>query len=114
MQIEIKKLLKKKIKDEFVSVRVLIEKRIREINKRLDELGLESGSYQTLITQFTGEEKEQFEQDIRWLQRKISDLEKRLPDEEERIKRKYTMNSFMSFPIGLLYLIPESEVKGRM
>jgi hypothetical protein len=111
IQQEIKKILKQRIKDDSVSVKELIQKRIKEINKRLNELGLESGSYQTLITHFTGEERDQFEQDNRWLQLKISDLEKRIPDEEERIKHRYTMSSFMSFPIGVLYLIRESEVR---
>ena len=112
MHEELKQLLKIKRVEEIKKIKELIQNRTKEIKKRLGEIGFDSKTYQTRLTYFTGEEKEQLDQDIRWLQNKLADLEKSQSKEEERIEQRYSLSSFMAFPIGVLYLIPESEVKG--
>lgn len=62
------------------------------------------------------EEKEQFEEDINWLEKKLEDLKGRLESEPEKVKKKYALKSVRVFPMGLLYLIPDtmlSEEGGR-
>ena len=120
---KIKEKLKNIAKEESKNIRNLIKERIKEIEKRLEVVEEERKRLyrQTSLGEFgviglDEEEKEQFEEDINWLEKKLEDLKGRLESEPEKVKKKYALKSVRVFPMGLLYLIPDtmlSEEGGR-
>ena len=105
---QIKEFLKEFVKKEIVTVKSLIQDRIKEINARISQVT----DSQTRITDFTEEENQQLEEDLRWLRKKKIELTERLRTEPEWIKTKFDLSKEIRiFPLGILYLLPENLLK---
>ena len=61
---------------------------------------------------FDLDEYAQYQEDVAWLERKLAHLRERLEIEPERIKQRYSLRSVRVFPLGLLYLLPQSLTRG--
>jgi gas vesicle protein len=106
--VRIKGKLKDLVKSETATVKSLISDRINEIEARISRVT----SLQTKITDFTIEESQQLEEDLRWLRKRKSELEEQLYSEPERIKAKLELSrDIRIFPLGVLYLLPENILK---
>ena len=106
--LRIKEILKDYVKKETDTVTSLIKDRIKEIAARISQ----ANESQTKITHFTDEEKQQFNEDIKWLGKRKTDLEEQLHTEPERIKTKFELTKEIRiFPLGVLYLLPENILK---
>lgn len=87
---------------------MLISDQINEIEARISRVT----SFQTKITDFTIEESQQLEEDLRGLRKRKSELEEQLYSEPERIKAKLELSrDIRIFPLGVLYLLPENILK---
>lgn len=104
--------LKEKAESESQKIYDLMLERMNEINERKQMIEREKNRVQKTLFDFTDEEKEQWNEDIRWLDIKYKDIEMKIKEEPEKIKRRYDLKSFDIFPIGTLYVIPES-ILGR-
>lgn len=98
-------LLQKKAGEETKAIDALMRDRIKELEKRLAEREKEAAGYQLPLF---GDEAEQFEEDTDWLQRKREHLLTERAAEPERIKQRYALRGVRVFPLGVLYLLPES------
>jgi hypothetical protein len=106
---QLKTLLDAQIKNETGGVRGLMRERIREIEQRLVLLKQQPDSPQLAL--FELDEYAQYQEDVAWLERKLSHLRERLEVEPERIKQRYSLRSVRIFPLGLLYLLPQSLIR---
>ena len=98
-------LLQKKASEETKAIDALMRDRIKELEKRLAEREKEAAGYQLSLF---GDEAEQFEEDTDWLQRKREHLLTERAAEPERIKQRYALRGVRVFPLGVLYLLPET------
>jgi len=106
----IKKLLSEKARKEAKAIKILMKERIKEIQKRLSDVS-ESMKGKTLKDfGLEIDEQEQWKEDIRWLERKLEDLKKKIDSEPQRVKRKYRAKSVRVFPLGILYLLPNKLI----
>lgn len=101
--------LQEKGKNEAKLVKAMIEERIREIDKRLKDA---SRDYGNLIPLFSPDEMNQYTEDQRWLERRKEELAASKGDEVARAASRYAVNDARLFPLALLYLLPESLVRG--
>ncbi|MEQ8191818.1 MAG: DISARM system SNF2-like helicase DrmD, partial [Candidatus Eremiobacterota bacterium] len=104
---KIKDIIKEKEKEEIKQVNKLIRERIKEITVRLEDVK-EPKAYQ--LTFFNEEEKEQYDEDIRWLKRRKEQLERDMEEEPKTIKKRYSIKSFRIFPLGIFYIIPDNLI----
>ena len=56
------------------------------------------------------EEEEQFDDDIRWLQRRKDELKIQFKERPNQIKAQYQIKGTHIYPLGLLYIIPQNLV----
>jgi len=104
---EIQKVLTEKAKSEEQHVRELMQERLNEIEIRKKKLELQKGPIQMKLLDFTDEENEQWEDDIRRMEVKFNELQKNMEQEPERVKERYTLKNFEIYPLATLYVIPE-------
>jgi len=98
-------LLQKKASEETKAIDTLLRDRVKELEKRLAEREKEAAGYQLSLF---GDEAEQFEEDTDWLMRKREHLLAERAAEPERIKQRYALRGVRVFPLGVLYLLPET------
>jgi SNF2 family DNA or RNA helicase len=110
--------LRDKAQKESAAIKALMEERIKEIKKRLEGAEEEKQRLfrQASLVEFgvagpEMEEIQQFDEDIDWLQKKLEDLKGRLESEPKKVEEKYALKSVRVFPMGLLYLIPDSMLE---
>ncbi len=60
---------------------------------------------------FDFEEEQQFDEDMKWLDRRLDQLATEKKDRPDQIKKQYIVKHIQTYSIGLLYLIPETLVK---
>ena len=65
---------------------------------------------QTKLTDFDKDEREQYQDDIKWLEKKFDQHKKDLELEPKRALEKYEISSIRIFPLGLAYLLPEDHL----
>ena len=104
---EIEKVLIEKAKSEEQHVRELMEERLNEIEMRRKKLELQKGPIQTKLLDFTEEENEQWEEDIRRMEVKFKELQKSMEQEPAKVKERYTLKNFDIYPLATLYVIPD-------
>lgn len=102
------KVLKERAAKETKDISSLIQQRIKELDKRIEEAEAAPPDQMKL---FAADEQEQYEEDLKWLRWKRGQLEKDLAAEPSRIQTRYTLRSLKVFPLALLYLLPDSLVK---
>jgi hypothetical protein len=86
----------------------LMNDRIKELRARISSQKDKTPAEQLAL--FDRDEYLQFEEDMRWLERKLADLQARRKDEPTAARRRYELRNVRVFPLGLLYLLPESLV----
>lgn len=108
-EVRVKELLKTAAEQNAREIRKLITDRIKEIEKRLADVAKERQRLQ-LEFKFDPDENEQFDQDIRWLEKRKEQLKTELTERPEQIKAQYKIKQTRIYPLGLLYVIPEAMV----
>lgn len=94
--------------EESAKLQELIRDRIKELRARVkDQKGRVPDSQLEL---FDRDEYLQYQDDLRWLERELADLQERLKTEPQLTRDRYQLRSIRVFPLGLLYLLPESLV----
>jgi hypothetical protein len=93
------------------TIEELIKERINEINQRIKKESKDSTPPEQLAL-FDVDEYRQYQEDLEWLRRKRDDLRDRQKTEPGRVREAYQLKEVRVFPLGLLYLLPESLVKG--
>lgn len=104
---EIQAILTKKATSEKQHVQELMKERLNEIEMRKKKLQVQKGTIQTKLLDFTEEESEQWEEDIRRMEVKFEELKKNMEREPERVEERYTLKNFEIYPLATLYVIPE-------
>ncbi|NPA53642.1 MAG: hypothetical protein GXO21_03130, partial [Aquificae bacterium] len=80
----------------------------KEIKKRLETLNKE---FSPQLSLFSEDKLEQFNEDKELLKHRLQYLQKEEKKELNRIDEKYNLEKLHIFPLGLLYLIPESMLE---
>lgn len=88
----------------------LIDQRIAEIDARLKQMRSEQAAIQRRL--FDPDEREQLENDLRWLERRREQLQSDRATEPEAAARHFALRSVRIFPAGLLYVLPDSLIEG--
>jgi superfamily II DNA or RNA helicase len=104
-------IFKQKADEEVASVRDLIDERIREIRERRKQV--EKRREEAQMRLFDPDLAEEQEQSIRWYNQRLDQLE---TDREERpaaVREQFSLKQLRVFPIGMLYLLPDSLVAER-
>lgn len=107
-QDRIKQLLFERAEKESEQIKNLINERIEEIRSRIktDKRKKDLGQ---LPLDF--EEEQQFEEDMKWLERRLDQLATERKERPAQIKKQYIVKHIQTYSTGLLYLIPETLVK---
>ena len=106
--VRIKYVLKEFVKNEIAIVKSLIKDRIQEITARISNVT----DFQLKITDFTEDENQQLEDDLKWLRRRKLELEEQLYIEPQKINKKFDLSKEIRiFPLGILYLLPDNLLK---
>jgi hypothetical protein len=107
-QDRIKQLLAERAEKESEQIKNLINERIEEIRSRIktDKRKKDLGQ---LPLDF--EEEQQFEEDMKWLKRRLDQLATERKERPAQIKKQYIVKHIQTYSIGVLYLIPETIVK---
>ncbi|MCK4824869.1 hypothetical protein KA005_54460, partial [bacterium] len=107
-QDRIKQLLAERAEKESEQIKNLINERIEEIRSRIktDKRKKDLGQ---LPLDF--EEEQQFEEDMKWLERRLDQLATERKERPAQIKKQYIVKHIQTYSTGLLYLIPETLVK---
>ncbi|MEN6547564.1 MAG: DISARM system SNF2-like helicase DrmD [Armatimonadia bacterium] len=106
----LKGLLDEKAKSVSQGMRQLIDERLKEIDKRLKDAQKEYEAAQLRL--FDAEELGQVRWDLRWLEMRRDDLRERREKAPAAAAARYDLNNVRVFPLGLLYLLPQSLVEG--
>jgi len=109
---EFKERLQRKAENEAKYIQELMQERMNEIQMRKEKMTREKGYIQTTLFDFTDEEKEQWEEDIRRLEMKFRQLESQIKDEPRKAKERYELKNFEIYPLATLYVIPEQLIQG--
>lgn len=108
----LKRALSEKAREARRATRDLIGQRIREIRKRLEQVGSQEEQRQLLL--LDPDEREQYEEDVHWLNRRLEQLQDDRETEPQAAAESFTLKSVRVFPVGLLYAMPQSMVtEGR-
>lgn len=99
-------LAKERAVEEEAKLKELIRERIKELRARVRSQQDRAPAEQ--LTLFDRDEYLQYQEDMRWLERKQADLQKRLKTEPANTRQRYQIRNIHTFPLGLLYLLPES------
>ncbi len=93
--------------------RDLIDQRIEEIRRRLATLRREQEAAQRRLIDV--EEIDQIEDNINWLQCRLDQLQRNRESEPGAAARRFALRDggVRIFPVGLLYVLPESVVEGE-
>ncbi|MDF0682439.1 MAG: hypothetical protein P0116_15895 [Candidatus Nitrosocosmicus sp.] len=106
--LRIKDLLKEYVRKEIINVKSLITERIKEITARISNVT----DSQKKITDYTEEENQQLQEDLKWLRKRKLGLEEQFYTEPEKIKLKFDLSKEIRvFPLGILYLLPDNLLK---
>ena len=54
----------------------------------------------------------EYEDDVRWWERRLQQLQDERETEPDRAAKRYELRSLRVFPLGVLYLLPESLLRG--
>jgi hypothetical protein len=103
-------LLSDKAKSVSQGMRQLIDERLKEIDKRLKDAQKEYEAAQLRL--FDAEELGQVRWDLRWLEMRQDDLRERREKAPQAAAARYDLKNVRVFPLGLLYLLPQSLVEG--
>lgn len=104
-------ILKKKADEEAKYIRSLIEERIKELEARKEKIKEQSTRLQLTLDDFSDEEKEQWDEDVRRLDTKYEEYKSSIEQEPEKAKERYELNHFDIYPMATFYVIPESLTK---
>ncbi len=108
---EIKERLKARGEAESKDVRALINERLREIRTRVNRMEKFLGSDQLLL--FDDGEKDQYRRDVSWLKGRMDSLVAEREVKPDAVKSRYEMrDEARTFPLALIYLLPDSLVQG--
>ncbi len=107
-QDRIKQLLAERAEKEAEQIKILINERIEEIRKRMN---IEKKKKDLGQLKFDFEEEQQFEEDMKWLERRLDQLATERKDRPAQIKKQYIVKHIHTYSTGLLYLIPETLMK---
>jgi ERCC4-related helicase len=82
----------------------LMDERIRELDKRLQP---ETGQMRLFdLDTFEPEIRQEIEEDVAWLERKLAQLRERRDTEPQKVRASYQLKSVRIFPLAVLYLLP--------
>ena len=106
---------------EATQVRALIDERIKEIRRsvrdgektvaRLEGRAVEQGTFD-FYTKMDSDELEQYRRDLSWLHDRLGRLAVEKESEPAAVKARYVLRGTpRCFPVGLLYLLPESLLR---
>jgi len=104
----IKQLLAGRAEKEAEQINYLINERIEEIRKRINTEKKKKDFGQL---KFDFEEEQQFDEDMKWLERRLDQLAKEKKERPAQIKNQYIVKHIQIYSTGLLYLIPEILLK---
>jgi exonuclease VII large subunit len=107
-QARLAELAEQRAEEEAEALTQLMNERIKELRTRIRSQNdrIPAGQLQL----FDRNEYLQYQEDMRWLERKLEDLQTRKKEEPEIARQRYDLRSVRVFPLGLLYLLPESLV----
>ncbi|OQA81072.1 MAG: RNA polymerase-associated protein RapA [bacterium ADurb.Bin243] len=103
---KIERTLAKKAEKDAETVEKLINERINEIKKRLDDFMNKTGEEYRQLPLFTEEEAQQFRENMKWLDYRLAELKTRLIKEPEEITRHYQIKDEKSFFLSITVYIP--------
>ncbi len=109
---KIEKTLAKKAARDAETVEKLINERINEIKKRLADFMNKTGDEYMQLSLFTEEEKQEFRENMKWLDYRLGELKTRLVQEPEEITRRYRIKDEKSFFLSITVYIP-SKLAGE-
>jgi len=109
---KIEKTLAKKAARDAETVEKLINERINEIKKRLADFMNKTGEEYMQLSLFTEEEKQEFRENMKWLEYRLGELKTRLVQEPEEITRRYRIKDEKSFFLSITVYIP-SKLAGE-
>ncbi len=104
-------ILKQKADAEVANVRDLIDERIREIQERLKQA--EKRREEAQMRLFDPDVVEEHEQSIRWYNQRLDQLETDRRERPAAVREQFSLKQLRVFPIGMLYLLPDSLVAER-
>jgi ERCC4-related helicase len=89
------------------AIQQLIDERIKELRSRIrKETKDTKPEYQLEL--FDRDEYLQYQEDMKWLQQKLTQLQERKKIEPDRIRQGYQLKTVRIFPLAVLYLLPEN------
>jgi ERCC4-related helicase len=106
---EARKALQQKATGDARAVRQLIDQRIKEIEKTLKTLDAELASAQLRL--WPAEQLDQHKTTIGYLGRRLEQLRGERETQPEEVRSRYALREPRSFPVGLLYLLPQGMVR---
>ncbi len=89
-------------------VEELIKERIEEVVTRLERVEQHEDSSQIMLPGFDPEEQEE---GIQWFKERKKQLEKDLKHEPRMMQQRMKLRSLRLFPLGLLYLLPDTIIQ---
>lgn len=106
----LQELAAQRAQEDAEAIRTLIDERIKELRERLrrEEKDV-APQYQLEL--FDRDEFLQYQEDLKWLRQKLDQLQERRTTEPERLRQEYELRSVRIFPLGVLYLLPESLLR---
>ena len=108
---QVKKDLRAKGTADAGEVRKLIDQRIKEITKTLQQMDKEATTPQLQL--WPAEQLEQHRSTRDYLDGRLKQLQEERTTQPEAVKQRYKMRTPRAFPLALLYLIPESMLEAR-
>ena len=104
--------LKQRGTDEAAQVRKLVAERLREVDRRVKEMEKERESPQMLLPGME-DQSDQHSRTLGWLRGRQDQLQRDRQEEPKAIRERYVLrDSPRAFPLALLYLLPDSLLKG--
>lgn len=94
---------------EAAQIQELMRDRVKELRARITDTKDRIPPSQLKL--FDRDEYLQYEEDTRWLERKLVDLQERLKTEPQNAHERYRLRSVRVFPLGLLYLLPDRLIE---
>jgi len=91
----------------------LIGERIKELQKRLKDINEKTGEEYLQLSLFTEEEKEQFNENVKWLEYRLEDLKRRKKEEPAAIAERYKAKGIKAFFLSLSFYVPRKLAVGR-
>lgn len=86
----------------------LISERIKELQKRLKDINEKTGEEYLQLSLFTEEEKNQFNENVKWLEYRLDDLKRRKKEEPAAIAERYKAKGIKAFFLSLSFYIPRN------